>query len=862
MAKIRIYELAKELGVENKAIITLAENLGMQGKTSHSNSLEDDEAEQIRRAVIRNTLGSASDNGVQETVKRDSAGRAVTVRRKGNIIRRRKKDEEEAQAEAAEEIVTFETESESSPVEEIFFEQAPSSEQNLETEDAVQQMEASDSEVEKVEALEAKQVEEVAQEQEVEKKESGPRVLGRISLPEATKPKPKSKAKKSFSDQPEQSTSDDDDEGKGKGGKRKREKRSRRKEFTRGDLVDYDGRMAKKQQKKKRNDKGFEEELEEKPIHEIKETKASKKIVKIDEVITVGELASAMSLKAGEVISKLIELGQMATINQAIDYDTANIIAEEFGYQVESVAFDEDVILEGDIEETEESFLPRAPVVTVMGHVDHGKTSLLDTIRDSSVVDKEHGGITQHIGAYQVILPDGQAIAFIDTPGHAAFTEMRARGAQVTDIVILVVAADDGVMPQTKEAIDHAKAAGVPIVVAVNKMDKEGANPDRVKQQLADLGLQPEEWGGQTMFYPVSALKNEGIKELLEGVLLQAEVLELKANPDRRAAGTIIESRQDKGRGIVATVLVQKGTLKVGDAFVSGAESGRVRSMLDHLGQKVDVAGPSVPVEITGLSGIPDAGDDFYVVETDSKARQVAAARLDKKLKKDQLASSGGPISFEEFSKRAAAEDMAELNVIIKADVQGSVEAVKQALEKLIYEKVKVHVVSAGVGGITEGDIKLAQASKAVVVGFGVRAEPRAAREAEAAGVQLRYYNVIYELVDDVKKALAGLLEPDKKENELGRVEVRETFVVPKIGTIAGCYVVDGIVKRGSFARLLRDSRVVHEGKMSSLRRFKDDVREVQSGYECGIGLDRFNDVKIGDVMEIFEIQEVAATLE
>ncbi|RMD87731.1 MAG: translation initiation factor IF-2, partial [Candidatus Dadabacteria bacterium] len=456
---------------------------------------------------------------------------------------------------------------------------------------------------------------------------------------------------------------------------------------------------------------------------------------------------------------------------------------------------------------------------------------------------------------------DKNTITFIDTPGHEAFTAMRARGAQVTDIVILVVAADDGVMPQTREAIDHAKAADVPIIVAVNKIDKEGANPEVVKKQLAELGLQPEEWGGQTMFFNVSAIKGQGITELLEGVLLQAEVMELKADPERRAKGTVIESRQDRRKGLVATILVQSGTLRIGDPFVVGAESGRVRSMVDENGISLKEAGPSVPVEITGLNGIAEAGDDFYVVESDVKAKQVASVRAQKKQKKELLAAGGGPITLEEFAKRAAEENIAELNIIIKGDVQGSVEAVRSSVEKLVYEKVRVKVISSGVGGITEGDVKLAQASKAIIIGFNVRAEPRAARDADSLGVQIRYYNVIYDLVDDVKKALAGLLEPIKKESIIGHVEVRETFVIPKVGTIAGCYVTDGIVKRGAFVRILRDNKVVFDGKMSSLKRFKDDAREVQSGYECGIGLENYNDIKVGDIFEVYEIEEVAPTL-
>jgi translation initiation factor IF-2 len=497
-----------------------------------------------------------------------------------------------------------------------------------------------------------------------------------------------------------------------------------------------------------------------------------------------------------------------------------------------------------------------------MGHVDHGKTSLLDYIRKASIAEREHGGITQHIGAYSVTLEDGRKVAFIDTPGHAAFTAMRARGAKVTDIVVLVVAADDGVMPQTIEALNHAKAAGVTIVVALNKIDKPAANPDKVKQQLSEYGLQPEEWGGDTMFYPVSALTGAGIPELLEGLALVSELAELKANPECRAVGTVLEARQEKGRGTVATILVQAGTLKVGDIFVSGAEYGRVRSLLDHNAKPLTEATPSMPVEITGFNGVPVAGDDFIVVVEEAKARQVSEARQELKLRQESLALAGGPISLEEFARMAREKEILDLNVIVKADVHGSLEAVRESIIKLSGEKVKVKVLHGAVGGVNESDVQLALASKALILGFGVRGEPRALAEAEANGVEVRFYRVIYELIDDVKNAMTGLLAPIKKEKRLGRVEVRNTFTVPKVGTVAGCYIQDGLARRNSYIRLLRDSRVIHEGKMSSLRRFKDDVKEVQTGYECGISIEGFNDIQTGDNMEIYEFEEIAATLD
>ncbi len=685
----------------------------------------------------------------------------------------------------------------------------------------------------------------------------GPRILGRIELPAARKPivKPAPDAKRpaptTGKDSPRE-VFDTDEEGKKKGAAKK----GRKREISSVDLLDYRGREMRRGRSRGRDDdrrRGLQSESE--------KQKVAKRVIELGDSITVGELAKQMTIKSGEVIAKLLGLGVMATINQAIDKDTAQIVADELGYEVKHVEFNEQDILQDVVEEEPGNLMPRAPVVTVMGHVDHGKTSLLDRIRSTSVAAKEAGGITQHIGAYRVITDDGRSITFIDTPGHAAFTAMRARGAQVTDIVILVVAADDGVMPQTREAINHAQAAKVPIIVAINKMDKPDANPDKVKTQLAEFGLQPEDWGGDTMFMPVSALKGDGIKELLESLLVLADVKELKANPDRRAKGTIIESRTDRGRGVVATVLVQAGTLKMGDIFISGSEYGRIRTMTDYRGEKLTEAGPSMPVEITGLNGMPESGDDFMVVDSEADAREVSSNRQELRAQKERALASG-PISLEEFAKRAGTKAAEELNVILKTDVQGSEEAVKQSIEKLSGEKVKVRVLHSAVGGINESDVQLAVASRAIIVGFNVRGEPRALADAENLGIQIRFYRVIYELLDDVKNAMVGLLEPVRQESSLGRAEVRDTFTIPKIGTIAGCYITNGLVRRNANARLLRDNRVIHEGKMSSLRRFKDDAREVQAGFECGIGLESFNDVKVGDVIEVYEFKEIAPTLD
>ncbi|MCK6428262.1 translation initiation factor IF-2 [Betaproteobacteria bacterium PRO7] len=583
--------------------------------------------------------------------------------------------------------------------------------------------------------------------------------------------------------------------------------------------------------------------------------------VSVPETITVADLAHKMAVKASEVIKVLMKLGQMVTINQVLDQDTAMIVVTELGHTPVAAKLDspEALLAETAAGAAAEAVAePRPPVVTIMGHVDHGKTSLLDYIRRTKVAAGEAGGITQHIGAYHVETPRG-IVTFLDTPGHEAFTAMRARGAKATDIVVLVVAADDGVMPQTKEAIAHAKAAGVPLVVALNKIDKPEANPERVKQELVAEGVVPEEYGGDSPFCPVSAKTGKGIDELLENVLLQAEVLELKAVKDAPAKGLIIESRLDKGRGPVATVLVQSGTLKRGDVVLAGACFGRVRAMLDENGKSIQEAGPSIPVEIVGLSDVPAAGDELIVLGDERKAREIALYRQgkfrDTKLAKQQAAKLEN--MFEQIGEGQART----LPLIIKADVQGSQEALVHALTKLSTDEVKVQVVHAQVGGITESDINLALASKAVVIGFNVRADQQARKLAEGNGIQIRYYNIIYDAVDDVKAALSGLLAPEQREQVLGLVEIRQIFRVPKVGAVAGCMVLDGVVKRTANARLLRDNVVIWTGELSSLKRFKDDVKEVKAGFECGLSLKGYDDIKEGDQLEIFEVQEVARTL-
>ena len=576
--------------------------------------------------------------------------------------------------------------------------------------------------------------------------------------------------------------------------------------------------------------------------------------VELPEEIVVGQLASKLHVTAGEVVKKLMMMGMMATINQVIDYDTAALVADEFGISaspevvvsIEEKLFDE-------TEDAAEQLVERAPVVCVMGHVDHGKTSILDAIRNANVTAGEAGGITQHIGAYRVKV-DGRDITFLDTPGHAAFTAMRARGAMATDIAILVVAADDGVMPQTVEAINHAKAAGIDIVVAINKMDKPTANPDNIKQELTKYGLVPEEWGGDVICVPVSALTRQGIDDLLESVLLVADVKELKANPNRRAKGIVIEAKLDRGRGPVATVLVQNGTLRAGDIIIAGTAVGHVRSMTDHNGKIVKEAAPSVPVEITGLSEVPSAGDEFQAVEDERMARTLADQRRDRA--KEDIFKANARANLNDLFAQIS-DGVKDLNIIVKADVDGSVEAVKASLLKLSNEEVKVRVIHAAAGGITEGDVTFAAASNAIIVGFNVRPDKSAIDSAERQNVEIRTYRVIYECIEEIEAAMKGMLAPKFRENLLGHAEVRQTIHVPNVGTIAGSYIQDGKITRQSQIRVVRDGIVIFEDKISSLKRFKDDVREVASGYECGVGLEKFNDIKVGDILEAFVMEQI-----
>ncbi|KAB2954352.1 translation initiation factor IF-2 [Heliorestis acidaminivorans] len=587
-----------------------------------------------------------------------------------------------------------------------------------------------------------------------------------------------------------------------------------------------------------------EQQIAERPKHIV-----------IDESVTVSELSQAMGIPVNELIKKLMQLGVLATINQEIDSDTAMVLASEWDITVDvKKSFSAEELLAEDAEDIEEDMIVRPPVVTVMGHVDHGKTSLLDSIRHTDVIASEAGGITQHIGAYQVEV-QGKKITFLDTPGHEAFTAMRARGAKVTDIAILVVAADDGVMPQTIEAINHAKAAEVPIIVAINKIDKPDATPDRVKQELTEHGLVVEEWGGDTIAVPVSAKTGHNLEQLLEMVLIVAEVQDLKANPNRTAHGTVIEAKLDKGRGPVATVLVERGTLNVGDAITAGTSSGKVRAMIDDRGRRVKKAGPSMPVEVLGLSDVPQAGDTFAAVDDEKLFKQVIAERMAKRREEDHRRTA--KVSLDDLFKQIQEGQVKDLNLIVKADVQGSVEAIRGALEKLSTDEVRVKCVHDGVGAIKETDVMLAAASNAIIIGFNVRPDSNTRKAAEAQQVDTRLYRVIYDAIEDVKAAMSGLLDPEQREVVLGRAEVRATFKVPKAGTIAGCYVLEGKIARNAEVRVIRDGIVIHEGKLDSLKRFKDDAKEVNEGFECGVGIDRFNDLRENDIIEAFIFEEV-----
>ena len=887
MVKTRVHSLAKDLGIEPKDLIAHLEKMGIKGKKSQS-SLEDDEAARIRAAlatpakpqvhvgeekVVADRVVTAEDQSLGEIQARE---KIVERRVRVNVIRRRTSRSEvisqgiPAKAESPEVPVEIET-----PLETVSI-VSPPAEVEVPPEPAREEPPAEEATPVEAKAAEAVPVPpSVVSEERVapavekaapvpEEAPRGARVLGRIDLKRTTRvPAPPPLVPlRPVAVQPGRPLIDKEKAARvvpvpGKeaavpveeAGKPSKAVRHKKRIVKKQDMLESRERELRSGRfpKKKRALPGKEQKKT-----EITVPKASKRVIKMSEVISVGDLARIMGVKAGEVIKKLMGLGMMATINQILDVDTATLVASEFDHQVENVAFDVESALEVEhqVEESETSLQPRPPVVTIMGHVDHGKTSLLDAIRSTNVTAQEAGGITQHIGAYHVQV-DGRGVTFLDTPGHEAFTAMRARGAKVTDIVVLVVAADDGVMPQTVEAINHARAAEVPIIVAINKIDKPDADMERVKRGLSEHGLMSEEWGGDATFVPVSAKTKEGIPHLLEMLLLQADILELKANPDKLARGTIIEAKLDRGRGPVATVLVQEGTLRVGDSFVCGVFHGRVRAMIDDKGQKIEVAPPSSPVEILGLQGVPQAGDSFVALTDEAKARQVAEYRHGKQRESELVKTS--KISLEDLYDQIKAGDVKELRVVLKADVHGSVEALTEAMNRLSNDEVKLRVIHGSVGGITESDVLLAAASNAIVIGFNVRPEVKGANLAAQEGVDVRLYTVIYEVIADLGAAMEGLLEPTYKEQIHGRVEVREVFNIQGVGTVAGCSVTDGKIQRSSLIRLLRDQVVVHEGKLASIKRFKEDVREVSAGFECGLGIEGFQDIKKGDVIEAYE---------
>jgi len=848
MSKIRVYELAKELGIDNKDLITRLEKLGIAVK-AHSSSLEEADVQRVRKEFALGERDAIVEERVKKTVIRRRAVRQQAPVEETPVEARPESEE------AAEETTEKPAAREGSPVQDAGQDKA--AEQKKE---AAEQKEEAAERKERVKPPEKKPrrtsativraaVKKETKDAPPEEKGTPPPREEVVAPPQEivpageaegkVLPKPSHRVKK-----PVEVQVREDDRRKKTFLKQRFEKRGKR---SKRDQLEEERRSWK----------------EEKVITatRMKSTtittpKAIKRRIRIEEAIKISDLARKMGIKAGELISKLVSLGMMVTINQSIDIDAATLVAGEFGFQVESVKADYEDIIQRE-EPSPASLKPRAPVVTIMGHVDHGKTSLLDVIRKTNVLDGESGGITQAIGAYHARI-NGRDIVFLDTPGHEAFTAMRARGAQVTDIVVLVVAADDGVMDQTIEAINHSRAAGVSIIVAVNKIDKPNADPERIKQQLAEYELVPEAWGGSTIFAEVSAKQKTGIEELLELILLQADIMELKADPDRPARGIVVEAKLDRGRGPVATVIVQEGTLREGDAIVSRTEYGRVRAMSDDTGRRVEEAGPSMPVEVVGFSSVPQVGMDFVCVEDEKRARTIGEYWVRKEREKELSQTS--KITLEQLYERIQ-EGAKELNVIIKADVQGSVEALSDALLKLSTDDVKLKVVHSSAGTITETDVMLASASDAIIIGFKVRPGARVAEIIEKEGVSVKLYDVIYDAISDVRNAMEGLLEPVFEEAVQGRAEVLQVFKVSKVGTVAGSRVTDGKITRNARLRLLRDGVVVHDGSFLSLKRFKDDAKEVVSGFECGIGIDGFNDIKEGDVIEAYTREAVARKL-
>lgn len=875
MSKKRVYELAKEMGIENKDLIARLDKLGITGK-SHSSSLEDSDVDRLKRDVHAAEPHEVEEKRIKSGVIRRRAVRSMVEEQQPVVpeiaeaeaaVKPPKKEEQEPQEPAPpappadKEAPLPETPSRTAVVE-VKKEEMP--QKPMET--APVQKGTLVAAAPPPLRPEGKTPPPAEMAKRPAPQTRNATIVGRKELPK----QPGIRIVKDITPAPAKGAEpppvrQDADKPRRKGAKapvevvigdkpalRKKAliKKVYDKKGVRFDVTERDDRSGKWKEEKR-------PAVVKMKKTEITVPKAVKRRIRIGEVVAVGELAKKMGIKAGEIIAKLMGMGLLATINQAIDSDTATLIAGEFGYQVETVAAEFEEPQLKAVDASSENLKPRAPVVTIMGHVDHGKTSLLDAIRQTNVIDGEAGGITQAIGAYHVQLKN-RDIVFLDTPGHEAFTAMRARGAQVTDIVILVVAADDGVMDQTVEAINHSQVAGVPIMVAINKMDKPGADPEKIKQALTQYHLVPEEWGGQTIFAEVSAKKKQGIEELLELILLQADIMELKADPDLPARGVVIEAKLDRGRGPVATVLIQKGTLKEGDAFVCKTESGRVRAMINDQGRRVRQAGPAMPVEVIGFSRVPSVSAEFVCVEDEKKARNIADYWIRKERERELSATS--KITLEQLYEKIK-EGAKDLNIIVKGDVQGSIEALNESLNKLSTPDIKLKIIHSSTGTITETDVMLASASNAVVIGFNVRPDSRVTEIAEQEGVEIKLYDIIYNVISDVKAAMEGLLDPVFKEVVQGRAEIRDLFKITKIGTIAGCFVLEGKITRNAGLRVVRDGIVAYDGKIASLRRVKDDVREVTAGMECGIGMENFNDIHVSDILEAYIKEKVERKL-
>ena len=842
MGKLRVYELAKEVNMSSSELVEKLKSAGF----SINNYMSSLDMDDVGRA--KDYLSGATDEILEEK------------RIKPTIIRRRKKIIPKIEEKVPEEPIV-EEEVAATPEEEI---SVP--EEKIE-EVLVEEIEQEIKEI----PIPEVPVKEVKPPIEKKKKKEKPKTIPARIIKKAEVPPPEMKAQEPLTEapapeiaiSPEEEVKKERETAKEKKTKRYKEeeitprkdyRRRRREIFERKDLYGDREQVFEARGRLKAKSKLDKKKLKQ---TEITTPKAIKRRIKVPDVISVAELARRMGIKSTELIKKLMEIDIMVTLNQTIDFDSASLVASEFEYELELSSFEEEEIINEE-EEKPEDLVPRPPVVTIMGHVDHGKTSLLDYIRKSKVIDKEAGGITQHIGAYYVHTSRGDLV-FLDTPGHEAFTAMRARGAKVTDLIVLVVAADDGVMDQTVEAIDHAKAANIPIVVAVNKIDKANADTEKVMRELSKYGFLSEEWGGETLFSEISAKTGRGVDELLDNILLQSEILESKANYKKHARGVIIEARLDRNRGPFATVLIRDGSLNQGDFFVCGENYGRVRAMLNDRGQKIKSATPSMPVEIYGISDVPMAGDDFIVTSDEKKAKLISEHRKNKA--RLDTVTTRDSVSLDNLFDKIKEGEVKELNIIIRADVQGSAEALKDSLTKLSTENVKLKVIHGGTGAVTESDIMLASASKAIVICFNVRANPVVKALAASENVDLRFYDVIYKVIEDVRSAMAGLLEPVYNENTIGRADIKQIFHVSKVGTVAGCYVTDGKIERGAKVRLLRDDVVIFDGNLSSLKRFKDDVKDVSSGFECGVGLENYNDIKPGDVLEFYTLEEMKVEL-